>query len=88
VFCAFYNVILVHNVFLLFIESMIIKYTLTCFTFHTNIITVDLEYIEIFPDSTLIEQHKICLHNISLYHIYITIKITLFIPIFVNVGID
>jgi len=80
--------------FLLFIESMIIKYTFTCFTFQTNIITVDLENIDIFPDSTLIKQHQLCLYNIS--HVYITINLfnlcqhffLLFYTHFLNVGID
>jgi hypothetical protein len=59
--------------FLFFIESMIIKYTLTCFTFQTNIITVDLEYIDIFPYSTLIKQHQLCLSNFI--HVFITINL-------------
>jgi hypothetical protein len=76
--CAFYNVILVHSAdhvhnVLFFIESKIIKYTFTCFTFQTNIITVDLEYIDIFPYSTLIKQHQLCLSNFI--HVYITINL-------------
>ena len=79
---------------LLFMESIIIKYTFTWFTFQANIITLDLEYIDIFPDSTLIKQRQICLCQIS--HVYITINLfnlcqhffLLFYTHFFNVGID